>query len=479
MFADQPRGHLFDERKSLPPHQRAVTEDPEVFVRGRRCERFCVSHAPSRYQNIIAKRSGNSTIYNPASGCLYLTKLPANGRSMTTMTLPSDTPRHRSRWPLFVMPILLLIAAAAWSAFWFYAVSQAEVKADAWRAQEARSGRSYDCAKQSVGGFPFRLEVRCDDARVTLTSQTAGTAQPVTINLGEILAVAQIYDPKLLIAEFHAPATISESQNAPAMQVNWSTARASVVGLPAVPQRASMVFDDVAIDRSNNTVQVPVARARHIELHGRLAEGSTPADPVIESVLRIESGSVQDVHPVLARPFGAEIHAKLTGLKDLAPKPWPERFRELQAIGGHVEIVQSRIQQDDLIAVATGTLALNAQGRIDGELEMTVTGIEKIIPALGIEKMLEEGVPQATLDRVAHGVKTQDVNNLLGALDKAIPGLGKVVKQNANVGVAAAINSLGKEAVLEGRKARSFPLRFADGTVYLGPIKVGQVPPLF
>jgi hypothetical protein len=400
---------------------------------------------------------------------------------MATMTIPSDRPRRRSRWKLLLMPILLLIAAAAWSAFWFYAVSQAEVKADAWRAQEAKSGRSYDCAKQSISGFPFRLEVRCDGARVTLTSQTATASPvPVTVNLGEILAVAQIYDPKLLIAEFKAPATISDSPNTPAMQVNWSTARASVVGLPAVPQRASIVFDDVAIDRTNNnSVQVPVARAKHVELHGRLAEDSTPTDPIIESVLRIESGSMQEVHPVLARPFGAEIHAKLTGLKDIAPKPWPERFRELQAIGGHVEIVQSRIQQDDLIAVAAGTLALNAQGRIDGELQMTVAGIEKIIPALGIEKMLEEGVPQSALDRVAPGVRTQDVTNLLGALDKAIPGLGKMVKQNANVGVAAGINALGKEATLEGKPARTFPLRFADGTVYLGPLKVGQVPPLF
>jgi hypothetical protein len=398
---------------------------------------------------------------------------------MTTMTLPSDTPRRRSRWPLFLMPILLLIAAAAWSAFWFYAVSQAEVKTDAWRAQEARSGRSYDCAKQSVGGFPFRLEVHCEGARVTLTSQTAGAAQPVTINLGEILAVAQVYDPKLLIAEFRAPAAISESQNAPAMQVNWSMARASVVGLPAIPQRASIVFDDVAIDRTNNSAQAPLARAKHVELHGRLAEGSSPTDPVIESVLRIEAGSVQDVHPLLARPFAADVHAKLSGLKDLAPKPWPQRLRELQANGGHVEIVQSRIQQDDLIAVAAGTLELNAQGRINGELQMTVTGLEKVIPALGIEKMLEEGVPQATLDRVAPGVKTQDVNSLLGALDRAIPGLGKVVKQNANLGVAAAVNSLGKRATLEGKPARTFPLRFADGTVYLGPLKVGEVPPVF
>jgi hypothetical protein len=378
------------------------------------------------------------------------------------------------------MPILLLIAAAAWSAFWFYAVSQAEVKADAWRAQEAKSGRRYDCAKQSVGGYPFRLEVRCEGARVTLTSQTAGAAQPVTINLGEILAVAQVYDPKLLIAEFHAPATISESQNAPAMQVNWSTARSSVVGLPAVPQRASIVFDDVAVDRVNNSsVQVPVARAKHVELHGRLAKGSTAKDPVIETVLEIEAGSMQDVHPLLARPFAADIHAKLSGLKDLAPKPWPQRLRQLQANGGHVEIVQSRIQQGDLIAVAAGTLELDAQGRIDGELQMTVAGIERVIPALGIEKMLQDGVPQATLDHVAPGVKSQDVTNLLGALDRAIPGLGKVVKQNANVGVAAGINALGKPATLEGKSARTFPLRFSDGIVYLGPLKMGEVPPLF
>ena len=124
-------------------------------------------------------------------------------------------------------------------------------------------------------------------------------------------------------------------------------------------------------------------------------------------------------------------------------------------------------------------MSLNANGRIDGELQMTVAGLEKIVPALGIDKMLEEGVPQATLDHVAPGVKTQDLNTLFGALDSAIPGLGKVVKQNANVGVAAGINSLGSEAVLEGKKARSFPLRFVDGAVLLGPVKVAQVPPLF
>jgi hypothetical protein len=397
---------------------------------------------------------------------------------MSDMTL---APRRRPLWRLFFMPVLLLIAAAAWSAFWFYSASRVDQTADAWRAQEARSGRIYDCASRSVAGYPFRLEVRCDGVSVSLVSQTAGQAAaqtPVTAKLGEILVVSQIYQPKLLIAEFTAPATIA-GPGLPSMIANWSKARSSVVGLPDVPQRISLVFDDPSIDRTDISPPTPLARARHIQLHGRPVDGSEPGHPDIETVLRIEQGSVQEVHPLLVEPFDAEVRTILTGLKDFSPKPWPQRFREIQAAGGHVEIVQSRIQQGDLIAVASGSLGLSAQGRLDGELQMTVAGLDKVIAALGIEKMLDEGVPQATLDHVAPGVKTADVNNLLGALDRAIPGLSKVVKQNANAAAAAGINALGKEATLEGRKARSFPLRFVDGAAFLGPLKVAQIPPVF
>src|ERR1700754_2442584 len=120
-------------------------------------------------------------------GCLHLTKSLAKGRRMPDMTL---APRRRPLWRLFIAPALLVIAAAAWSAFWFYAASQVDVTADAWRAREAKSGRIYDCARRSVAGFPFRLEVRCDDASVSLISQTAqqaATRVPVTAKLGQIL----------------------------------------------------------------------------------------------------------------------------------------------------------------------------------------------------------------------------------------------------------------------------------------------------
>jgi hypothetical protein len=398
------------------------------------------------------------------------------------MSATVSAPRRHTRWRIFIAPALLLVAAIAWSGFWFYAASQVDVVTDAWRAQEAKAGRVYDCGRRSVAGFPFRLEVRCDDASVSLISQTAGqsaTSAPITARLGQILVVAQVYDPKLVIAEFASPATISDRGGGASYAASWSKGRSSVVGLPAVPQRASIVFDDPSLERVDGATRLALANAKHVELHGRLAEGAPADRPVIESVLEINSGRIMESHPLLAEPFEANIHAMVSGLKDLSPRPWPERFRLIQAAGGHLDIVQSRVQQGEVIAVATGTLGLSPSGCLDGELQMTVAGIEKVVAALGIDKMLEQGVPQSTLDRVAPGVKSQDINKLMGALDRALPGLGNVVRQNATIGVAAGLNALGKEATLEGRKARTFPLRFADGAVLFGPFKVAQIPPLF
>lgn len=391
-------------------------------------------------------------------------------------------PRRRRLWTVFIAPGLLLVAALGWSAFWFVAAGKVDQAVDEWRAREASAGRVFDCAKRSVAGYPFRLEVTCEGASVTLRGQTADQAAaqaPVTAKLGEILVVAQVYDPTRLIAEFKGPATIIDSTQHPLMVVNWTGARSSIVGLPGIPQRVSLVFDDPAIDRINGAMQVGLVRAKHAELHGRFAESSTTDKPIIDAVLQTTGASIQDVHPVLLAPFDTDIRARLSGLRDVSAKPWPERLREIQSNGGRIEITQSRITQGNLLAIGAGSLGLTAEGRLDGEMQMTVAGIETIVPALGIDKLLESGVKQETLDKFAPGVKAQDVNSVIGALDKMIPGLSRVARQNANAGVAAGINSLGTEAELEGRKARSFPLRFVDGAVYLGTLKIAQTPPLY
>jgi hypothetical protein len=57
----------------------------------------------------------------------------------------SLAPRRRSRFGLYIAPVLVLVAAVAWSGFWFFAASQVGVQADAWREQEAKAGRVFDC----------------------------------------------------------------------------------------------------------------------------------------------------------------------------------------------------------------------------------------------------------------------------------------------------------------------------------------------
>ncbi len=384
----------------------------------------------------------------------------------------------RSRFGLFFMPVVVLLVAVGWSAFWFYASSRIGDQLDGWRAREAQSGRIYDCGKRSVSGFPFRFEVRCSDVSVALVSQAAEQAASQTrlnARLADIVVIAQIYDPKKLIADFTAPFTLAERDEAPSISASWTKGRSSVAGLPDVPQRVSLEFDNPAIDYVAGAVPTPLFRGKHTELHGRLAEGSAADNPVIEAVLQLAQGSVQGIHPLAAEPFDADIRVQLRGLKDFSPKPWPDRFREIQAAGGRIDIVQSRISQGALLSVAAGSLGISPSGRLNGELQMTIAGVEKILPAFGIDKLLEQGVSQSAVDRIAPGVNAGEVNKLLGALNRAIPGLDKVVRQNAGAGLAL----LGPATTLEGRKAQSIPVRFVDGNVFVGPLRIAQVPPLF
>ena len=389
-----------------------------------------------------------------------------------------NPPRRRSRWGLFAMPALLVVLAIGWSGFWFYASSQVGAQFDRWRTREAQSGRVYDCGKLSVGGYPFRFEVRCENATVDFISQTANRKFGKG-ELNEILAVAQIYNPQLLIAEFTGPLNVTEQGEQQSLIVNWKGAQASVFGLPVSPQRMSIVVDEPTLERSAGTMRTPLAKAKKSELHARIAEGSARDNPVIEAVWQLTQANADQLHPALGEAFDANVQARLSGLKDFRPKPWPERFREIQAANGRIEILQFRLQQGNMIAVASGPLGISPQGQLDGELQMVVAGLEKIIPALGLDKILEQGTPQATLDRLAPGLKAEQVDKAMGALDKLIPGLGNVVRQQAPVALGNIVGMLGQKTTLEGRPAQAFPLRFADGAVYLGRIRIAHTQPLF
>ena len=379
---------------------------------------------------------------------------------MAARSKRSRSARRRTR--RYIVTLVLAVALiGGWSGFWYYAAGKAEVAIDGWRAREAKAGRVYSCGSQSIGGYPFRIEVNCHKAAALLrTSQP-----PVEIKAGGMLIAAQIYQPNLLITEFHGPLTVADPGKPPFLVVNWKLAQSSVRGTPAAPERVSIALDKPVVERIAGGGRHVVLRAQHAEIHGRIVAGSVAAKPVIETVLRLTAASAPELHPAAVAPFDADITAVLYGLRDFAPKPWPVRFREMQAADGRIDITQARLHQGETIAVGDGSLSLNANGRLQGQLRVTVAGIEPFLAAVGAQQTVQAS---PGMDKVA------------GALDRLLPGLGDAARQQAtSTNLSLGINLLGEQTTLEGKRAVTLPLRFDDGAILLGPIRIGTAPALF
>ena len=366
--------------------------------------------------------------------------------------------RRALRYAILLFVVLALIAG--WSAFWKFAAGKAEVAIDGWRAREVKAGRIYNCGSQTVGGYPFRIEVNCDRASALFRSNQP----PVEIKADGLLVAAQVYQPGLLISEFHGPLTAGEPGKSPDIVADWKLAQSSVRGTPTAPERVSVVFDQPAVDRMDGTVRQSLLRARHIEIHGRIAEGSAVNKPVIEITLQLDHATAPTLHPATVQPIDADVMAKLRGLNDFSPKPWPVRFREMQAADGRIDITKARVQQGDILAMGDGTLSINANGRLEGELRVTLAGLEQLLAELGVQQRVQT---------------SPSMDKLVGALDRLAPGLGDVARQQAGANISLGINLLGEQTTLEGKRAVVLPLRFTDGSAFLGPIPIGNVPALF
>jgi hypothetical protein len=372
---------------------------------------------------------------------------------------PDLAPRSR-RWLIATPLIVVIVLGIAWSGFWFFAAGKAEERINGWQSQQAQAGRVFSCGKQAVGGFPFRIEVRCTDVAVELKD----TQPPVALKLKQILVVSQVWDPKHLIAEFTGPLTASNPAGSTSLTATWSLAQASVRGTPRDPERASIVADDLRL--TGATGEPPLFDAKHAEFHARMQYGSWPNNPSVDLALNLKSASAQGMSPYARDPLDADMVAVLHGLKDLVVKPVPVLLREWQTIGGRFEIQSARIAQGETLAKATGALTLTPAGRLDGALRVDIAGLEKLLPTI-LQQQKGVGL---SLDRAAPA---------LNALDRAVPGLGARLAPKAENVAAGMLGLLGQPVDVEGKRGVSVPLRFSDGAASFGPLPLGQVPPAF
>jgi hypothetical protein len=379
----------------------------------------------------------------------------------------APAPRRRRILPVVLSVLVLIALAGGWCWLWYYAAAKADRTLAGWVQREAAAGRIYTCGSQDITGFPFRIQAHCVQAGAQINSNQP----PFAVNAKDITFTAQVFNPTLLIAQVTGPLTLSVPGQPPSFTANWLNAVMSLHGLPPAPESVTVAVDNPRVDQTIDAKPTTIFTADSAEVSTSIVGGSVNSNPVIETLIRFVAATAPTVHPLLAAPVQGDIDAEFNGFKDLAPKTWAQRFREMQAAGGSIEIKRLRIERTDSIIVGTGTLTLNADGKLEGLIRVAISGVENIVPQLGIDRAISRGIDQFA------GNKSGGQG--LGALDRLMPGLGNAVRDTANTSIIDNLNKMGQPTQIDNKPAIVLPLRVSDGSVYLGMIPLGELAPLF
>jgi hypothetical protein len=192
----------------------------------------------------------------------------------------------------------------------------------------------------------------------------------------------------------------------------------------------------------------------------------SPVD-TLEVTVRLTGGTVSSL-PLFARSTDGEVTAKVFGVKGLSPLQWQEQLRKLAQPGGRIEISQLTFVQSDVSGRGSGTLFIKPDGRLDGEVKLTLAGFKHFIQRLNINPavfmLLVQGKSSTTQTTAVFAVPQQNT---------------APAKSESRVDPMVDLSRLGEPMQLDGRPATLVGLRFIDSAIFLGPIPVGQIPPLF
>lgn len=353
------------------------------------------------------------------------------------MMATDASPKRTRRWLLIVPVVLLVLLAVVWSGVWVYAANRAEHELDAWVGREAKLGRVWNCPDRRLGGFPFRFELTC----TTPSLETHG-GDAVRFTAMSSRAVAQIWAPNHIVAEFAGPARVEDRVTGEAYAANWSLLQMSGIGdLSGQPQRFSLVVHDPVLEKPTNVgpAQPPVMSARLLEFHVRRLPGNNGPDALDyaagitggESAMLKQAGS--------DGPVDVTLQGIVTAAADLRPMPVAQRLKAWAAAGGVARLEKLTISAPQVAASAKGVLALDRQGRLNGNLDLGFSGLNDLVKQL---------------DRA--GVIPSELSPIVGALAM-----------------------VGRPGPVDGRQGVTFALSFKDGTLRLGGFPVGMVPPAF
>jgi hypothetical protein len=347
------------------------------------------------------------------------------------MSDPTPVRRHGRFW-LYAPFVLLALLAAGWSGIWGFARSKVDQELDAGIAREANAGRNWTCRDRSVGGYPFRIEVRC--ASLTLTSSRWG--DEVKIDAGPAVAVAQIWTPGHIILQMTGPMQASLPQGRKAA-LDWKELAASLHLSGLAFERFSLVLGEPVL-----TVTEPgqgaaeTWRANAAEAHLRPNPQRFASDGTVDLAVNAKGGVLPALEALVGNGQLADLDLQASLSRALSFRRGfnPDALEAWRTAGGILDVTKLVLVKGPTRLEASGQVTLDEAHRPAGKVVAAVAGV----------------------DRIA-GIKVGGLTAGLGAL------LGGRTGDGGQSNTAAGLSPLP-------------PLVLREGRVFLGPLRLPLQP---
>jgi len=280
--------------------------------------------------------------------------------------------------------LIVVIVAALWSAGWFFAAGQVQQALAQLQTNDGTDGPQLTCASSSVTGFPFRIDVGCEEAVLV--------AEDLTVTAAGFRASVQVDNPTHVVFSARSPVTTKDAFYGSSSRLAFTglqgsarvTASDLVKGLSGEGwriARLSLVGDGLDwVDTIG--ADLPLAKASHAEVQ------VIDVPELHDATKGTAALAVYAVARDVAAQFyqiadgDGEVQLQLTGLPDdLRRFSDPDLIPAWQAAGGRIEV--SRINGTDGTDLidASGTLALDANRMLEGDITYSNRGIrERLAP---------------------------------------------------------------------------------------------------
>ena len=349
----------------------------------------------------------------------------------------ASTTKRPSRKGLYAPFIVVLIALAVWTGWWFFLTRQIDGRLEAQVQTLRQDGWDVSFAGKRITGWPFRTHV-------ALTQLVVETPSGHAINAPELNAEANAYQPTKWVVVAPEGLVLTRAGKGE-VAVKGDAIRMSASGIDQRWPNVAIEMVNPVFTTQTGAEPFPIARAARIAFYARPhLEGSTTPTDDVDVMFQLVDGQGRADGPVEGFAQDGRLTTQLEaviGQASLLKRGGDAAgvFSAWTRAGGTFRNVRGDLQAGDSRATLTSdVLSADANGRLTGQVEMQA---QKPLPALAGLMATRQGPV-----------------NRIGA-----------------AGAAAAAGA----AEATGQEQLPLTLVFRDGRTWLGPFPLAPAPKLF